>query len=152
MPLTATTARRARGEEPARYVLDDQVGFILRQVNQRHTTIFGRRIPDELTPTQWAAISKLLETGPCSQNLLGRRTAMDAATIKGVVDRLTKRGLMETRADREHPRQLVVALTESGRALALRVIPIALAITEETLAPLSATERATLLSLLRRLT
>jgi MarR family transcriptional regulator, lower aerobic nicotinate degradation pathway regulator len=152
VPLTATTARRARGGEAPRYVLDDQVGFILRQVNQRHTTIFARHIPEELTPTQWAAMSKLLETGPCSQNLLGRRTAMDAATIKGVVDRLAKRGLMETRADQEHPRQLVVALTEPGRELALRAIPIALAITEETLAPLSAPERATLLALLRRLT
>jgi len=31
----------------------------------------------------------LTETGPCSQNLLGRLTAMDVATIKGVIDRLT---------------------------------------------------------------
>ena len=50
------------------YVLDEQIGFILRQVWQRHAAIFTRDIGAELTPTQWAALAKLAETGPCSQN------------------------------------------------------------------------------------
>src|ERR1700722_10722267 len=77
-------------EEP--YVLDEQVGFALRQAQQRHTTIFAAKMIEDLTPTQWAALAKLREVGDCSQNHLGRLTAMDAATIKGVVDRLTARG------------------------------------------------------------
>src|SRR4029450_7990873 len=90
-----------RAVKPARpsYILDEQIGFILRQVWQRHATIFAREIGINLTPTQWAAVSKLAETGPCSQNLLGRLTAMDVATIKGVIDRLTARGLTETNPD-----------------------------------------------------
>jgi MarR family transcriptional regulator, lower aerobic nicotinate degradation pathway regulator len=90
-----------RSVKPARpsYVLDDQIGFILRQVSQRHAVIFARDIGADLTPTQWAALSKLVEVGPCSQNQLGRLTAMDVATIKGVIDRLTARGLTETSAD-----------------------------------------------------
>ncbi len=89
-----------RAVKPARpsYILDEQIGFILRQVWQRHATIFAREIGINLTPTQWAALAKLTETGPCSQNLLGRLTAMDVATIKGVIDRLTARGL-----DRDQP-------------------------------------------------
>src|SRR5262245_432885 len=90
--------KSARLAKPA-YVLDEQVGFILRQVWQRHTAIFARDIGTNLTPTQWAALSKLAETGPCSQNQLGRLTAMDVATIKGVIDRLTARGLTETSPD-----------------------------------------------------
>ena len=81
------------------YVLEEQIGFILRQVWQRHAAIFAAGIGANLTPTQWAALSKLAETGPCSQNQLGRLTAMDVATIKGVIDRLTARGLTETSAD-----------------------------------------------------
>ena len=69
------------------YMLDEQVGFLLRRVSQRHLGIFAERIPD-LTATQFAALAKLCEVGPVSQNELGRRTAMDAATIKGVIDRL----------------------------------------------------------------
>ena len=90
------TAKKGVKQGKPPYVLDEQVGFILRQVWQRHSSIFSRDIGTNLTPTQWAALSKLAETGPCSQNQLGRLTAMDVATIKGVIDRLTARGLTET--------------------------------------------------------
>src|SRR4030081_2195113 len=102
-----------RSMKPSRaiYVLDEQVGFILRQVWQRHATIFAREIGINLTPTQWAALAKLTETRPCSQNQLGRLTAMDVATIKGVIDRLTARGLTETSPDPEDGRRLMVRLT-----------------------------------------
>jgi MarR family transcriptional regulator, lower aerobic nicotinate degradation pathway regulator len=136
----------------ARYILDDQVGFVLRQVSQRHAALFLGKIGEDLTPMQWAVLAKLLEKGPCSQNLLGRQTAMDAATIKGVVDRLTKRGLTQTRPDPDDARRLVIVLTHDGRRLAQETVPCAEAITEDTLAPLSRAERLTLLSLLRKLT
>ncbi len=133
------------------YVLDEQVGFILRQVWQRHSAIFSREIGTNLTPTQWAALSKLAETGPCSQNQLGRLTAMDVATIKGVIDRLTARGLTETSQDPEDGRRLVVSLTRAGLQLAEKLAPNALAITRETLGPLDARERETLMALLNKL-
>src|ERR1700685_364195 len=87
---SAKTRRTKPGTD--QYILERQVGFILRQVSQRHAAIFAASIGDDLTPTQWATLAKLLERGPCSQNLLGRQTAMDAATIKGVVDRLSNGG------------------------------------------------------------
>lgn len=133
------------------YVLDEQVGFILRQVWQRHSAIFSREIGTNLTPTQWAALSKLAETGPCSQNQLGRLTAMDVATIKGVIDRLTARGLTETSQDPEDGRRLLVSLTRAGQQLAEKLAPNAIAITRETLAPLDAKERETLMTLLHKL-
>ena len=42
-----------RGVRPLRpvYVLDEQIGFILRQVSQRHAMIFSRDIGADLTPT-----------------------------------------------------------------------------------------------------
>ena len=138
---------------PARpsYILDEQIGFILRQVWQRHAAIFARDIGINLTPTQWAALSKLAETGPCSQNQLGRLTAMDVATIKGVIDRLSARGLTETSPDPEDGRRLLVSLTRAGQQLSEKVAPNALAITRETLAPLDAKEREALMALLNKL-
>jgi DNA-binding MarR family transcriptional regulator len=133
------------------YVLEEQIGFILRQVWQRHTAIFARDIGANLTPTQWAALAKLAETGPCSQNQLGRLTAMDVATIKGVIDRLTVRGLTETSADPNDGRRLKVTLTRAGRELAEKVAVNALAVTKETLAPLDAREREMLVGLLAKL-
>ncbi len=133
------------------YVLEEQVGFILRQVSQRHAAIFSAGIEAEVTTTQWAALAKLHELGPLSQNLLGRLTVMDAATIKGVIDRLSKRGLTATTPDTGDRRRHVVALTEAGQNLVERLVPRALGITDETLAPLDAKERTMLIGLLLRL-
>jgi DNA-binding MarR family transcriptional regulator len=150
--MPADNALPARRKTTKPYLLEEQVGFILRQVSQRHSAIFAGLIGDDLTPMQWAVLAKLAEIGrPCSQNLLGRHTAMDVATIKGVVDRLGKRGLIHTMPDPEDGRRLLVGLTESGEALAERERANAARITEETLAPLTAEERETLLALLKKL-
>ncbi|HTO60729.1 MAG TPA: MarR family transcriptional regulator [Bradyrhizobium sp.] len=150
MARNAVAKRSLKPSRPS-YILDEQIGFILRQVWQRHTTIFARDIGINLTPTQWAAVAKLAETGPCSQNQLGRLTAMDVATIKGVIDRLTARGLTETSPDPEDGRRLLVSLTRAGQQLAEKAAPSALAISKETLAPLDTREREMLLALLNRL-
>jgi len=140
--------RKARGLP---YVLEEQIGFILRQVYQRHSTIFAEQMESGLTPTQWTALVKLFEVGPCSQNRLGRIAAMDVATIKGVIDRLTARGLTETSQDPEDGRRLSVSLTEVGRLAVENALPNAIGITELTLGPLAPKERETLLLLLSKL-
>ena len=147
----AAAVRRVSKAAKLAYVLDEQVGFILRQVSQRHSAIFAEMIGINLTPTQWAALSKLAEVGPCSQNQLGRLTAMDVATIKGVIDRLSARGLTETSSDPTDGRRLLVSLTRAGQQLAEKVAPSAFAISRETLAPLDAKEREMLVALLGRL-
>jgi len=150
MARSVAVKRSVKPSKPS-YILDEQIGFILRQVWQRHATIFARDIGINLTPTQWAALAKLTETGPCSQNQLGRLTAMDVATIKGVIDRLTARGLTETSSDPEDGRRLLVSLTRAGQQMAEKVAPNALAISKETLAPLDAREREMLVALLNKL-
>lgn len=134
------------------YRLEGQIGFLIRKAHQRHTAIFSGRMPDEVTPTQWAALVRLSETGPCSQNQLGRDTAMDVATIKGVVERLVKRGLMATAADPEDARRVVISLTKSGADMVRRNITVAAGISEETLEPLGEAERQRLIELLGRIT
>jgi len=133
------------------YRLEDQVGHYLRRAGQRHAAIFAERMGDDLTPTQWAALVKLAELHAVSQNLLGRETAMDAATIKGVVDRLGKRGLIATAQDPGDGRRMLVSITPEGLATVARGVKAAAAITDETLKPLDAGEQRNLLDLLRRI-
>jgi MarR family transcriptional regulator, lower aerobic nicotinate degradation pathway regulator len=132
------------------YKLDDQVGFLLRRINQRHLVLFAEVIP-EVTTTQLAALARLAELGPMSQNQLGRATAMDAATIKGVVGRLVTRRLVLTAPDAEDRRRLIVDLTPEGRALFAELRPRALEATRRTLAPLKPDERARFVAMLRKL-
>lgn len=133
------------------YALDEQIGFILRKVSQRHTSIFTAAFGADLTAPQWATLAKLYENGPTSQNQLGRLVALDAATIKGVVDRLSGRGLIATGPDPDDARRVVVSLTDNGRGEAERGFAMAQRATEETLSPLNPAERAQLLVLLKSL-
>ena len=132
------------------YRLDDQVGFILRRANQRHLALFARDIPD-LTPTQFAGLAKLCELGQASQNALGRATAMDAATIKGVIDRLRKRGLVAARRDADDARRVHLSPTKQGQQLYEALLPRAREISKETLAPLTPQEATLFLQLLEKL-
>lgn len=132
------------------YQLEDQVGFILRCVNQRHLSIFSRLIPD-LTPTQFSALTKLCENGQASQNELGRMIAIDAATIKGVVDRLKLRGLISSESQPSDLRRLILKPTAKGRQLFDQIRVAALAVSEETLKPLSDKERHLFFRLLMKL-
>ena len=133
------------------YRVDQQIGFFLRQANQRHVALFTARMGDRLTTTQWAALSKLREIQPTSQNQLGRETAMDVATITGVVDRLVARDLVQTAPDPNDGRRLILSLTGEGESLIERNVGAALTVTEETLAPLTSGERMMLIELLRKI-
>jgi DNA-binding MarR family transcriptional regulator len=147
----AGAGSRAKGCASA-YVLDEQVGFLMRRASQRHLAIFQRIMGENgPTPTQFAAMSKLAGGQEISQNQLGRMTAMDPATIKGVIARLAERGLVERSADPGDQRRVLIRLSAAGQALMPGLIEKAMAITEATLAPLSQDEARRLVALLERL-
>jgi DNA-binding MarR family transcriptional regulator len=103
------------------------------------------------TQTQFAALAKLHDIGPCSQNHLGRHIFLDAATIKGVVDRLAVRGFLTAAADPKDRRRRAVTLTDRGRAVTEKAMLVAAEITAATLAPLDEGERATVVRLLKKM-
>ena len=140
------------GPDEDAYELEEQIGHILRRVHQRASAIFAGGIgPSQLTPTQFAALVKILDEGSVSQNQLGRLTAMDPATMQGVVGRLLTRGLVTRRADPDDKRRMLFQLTEAGRRTIAEAIPSGARITRDTLAPLTLDEQKTVLRLLKKL-
>jgi DNA-binding MarR family transcriptional regulator len=133
------------------YILDDQVGYLMRQASQKHAAIYQSHALQGLTATQFAALARLHEQGKCSQNQLGRLASMDVATIKGVVDRLRKKGYANVEADPNDKRRSLISLTEQGQQLIEDMFPVAHHITAETLAPLTPAEQRKFLKLLRKL-
>ena len=133
------------------YILDDQIGYLLRLASQRHTVIFQNLMTHELTPMQFSTLIRVAEAGDVSQNKLGRMAAMDIATIKGVVDRLKAKGLLKTSLDPQDRRRSMISLTSAGAELIADLQAQGLRISQETLSPLRPNEQATLLNLLRRL-
>jgi DNA-binding MarR family transcriptional regulator len=148
-------AARKTPEAPRReapYRLEDQVGHVLRRVYQRASAIFQAHIDDpNVTPTQFAALVKLHDEGQLSQNHLGRLTAMDRATIQGVIRRLVGRALIVAEADPGDKRRTLLRLTDAGEVLVGRLIQGGRAVSAATLEPLTAAERKALLGLLRKI-
>lgn len=136
--------------EPRKYRLDDQIGFKLRLANQRHLEIFAAEMPD-LTPRQFAVMAKLKDEGTLSQNHLGRMVAMDAATTKGVVERLLRKGYIDATPSPTDRRRVEISLTDAGRAFLDLAVPIAAHISERTTHNLTPRERERLLALLDKL-
>lgn len=147
LPAVATDAGPLDG-----YDIDVQVGFLLRRAHQRHTALFQERMaPLDLTPTQFNALIRVVELGSVTQNQLGRLSAMDPATIQGVVRRLEDRGLLLRRPDPADRRATLLTATPDGADLAARAVSHGHDITAATLAPLTPLERLRLLDLLRKL-
>ncbi len=150
--------RTQRGSEeeialPAQeYILSDQIGHILRRVYQRHIAIFQQAIPDrQLTSVQFAVLVTVRDAGPASLTKVGEATAIDPATLRGVVSRLTERGLLLVADDPEDGRARLLTLTTSGDELLDRLVPSALEVSQATLKPLNCAERIALLYLLKRM-
>jgi MarR family transcriptional regulator, lower aerobic nicotinate degradation pathway regulator len=134
------------------YILQDQVGHLLRRAHQRATQIFLETFEESgLTPTQWAALAMLAQEGSASQNALGRMTAMDPATIQGVIRRLEERGLITREQDPDDKRRTSLRLSEAGADLAAEMTAAGVAVSDRTLNPLTADERRMLQELLRKL-
>ncbi len=134
------------------YQVEEQIGHLLRRAHQRASSIFLASFADnQITPTQFAALAKLRDLGEVSQNHLGRLTAMDPATIQGVSRRLIERGFIETKADSNDKRRIILLLTNSGKELIDELIPYGMVVTKATLSPLTEDEREIVCKLLKKL-
>lgn len=66
LPKAAPSSAADANAPQAEYALGEQIGFYLRQANQRHVAIFTGLMAEKLTTTQWAALVKLKDLQPCS--------------------------------------------------------------------------------------
>jgi MarR family transcriptional regulator, lower aerobic nicotinate degradation pathway regulator len=136
----------------SKYDFSAQVGHLLRRAYQRHTALFQRFIPDsQLTVAQFVVLCALRDHGGSSMTDLVRVTVIDQATIRGVIDRLRTRGLVQVEPDPTDGRKVVLTLTPAGTQVVAGTVPSAQTITEQTFGPLNAAERVALLFLLQKM-
>jgi len=137
---------------PVRLMLDERVGHLLRRAYQRHMTIFQQHMNEfNLTPPQFITLAHLFEHGNCSQSDLGRLTAIDHTTIRGIINRLKARGLLNTESDPEDARKVTTVLTPKGKEITKQALSRIDDVSELTLNGINEVERVALFHLLRRL-
>lgn len=141
-----------KADSHARYDFSEQVGHLLRRTYQRHTALFQRFIPDsQLTAAQFVVLCALRDHAGSSMADIVKVTVIDQATIRGVIDRLKSRKLLQVDPDPTDGRKVVLSLTTAGAQLVAETVPAAQTITEQTFGPLNAAERVALLFLLRKM-
>lgn len=134
------------------YAFTEQVGHLLRRAYQRHVAIFQQTIPDsQLTAAQFVVMCAVREQGSCSLSEIARATAIDQATVRGIIERLKARELIVVSHDATDRRKVVVLVTPAGLALIDETVPFARDITEQTFGDLNPAERVALLFLLRKM-
>ncbi|MBT5186538.1 MAG: winged helix-turn-helix transcriptional regulator [Kordiimonadaceae bacterium] len=132
--------------------LENQVGHLLRRVFHKARNRMQKKISDTgLSPMQTSALTSLRKKGPTSQNKLGRRIGMEPGNVHGLVDRLLKKGMITSEYVNEGPGLHILNLTDDGREVVDKVIPLGLEANLETLSPLNAKEQEKFIEYLRRL-
>ena len=110
-----------------------------------YTERFGISIP------QWRVIAVLGEQDGIPATEVARRTAMDKVAVSRAVAGLVKGGQVRRSASQEDGRVAQLRLTAKGRRIYEEITPLALDYEDAVLDPLSRAERATLDTVLSKL-
>lgn len=134
------------------YDVTEQIGHLLRRANQRHTAIFQQNIGDsQLTAIQFTTLCALRDKGPSSQIELVEATAVDQATIRGIINRLKDRGLIVLSTSPEDKRKVIIRLSPAGEEILNHTIPKAQQISQLTVEKLNPAEQVAILYLLKKM-
>ncbi|MDI2027905.1 MarR family transcriptional regulator [Saccharopolyspora sp. TS4A08] len=101
--------------------------------------------------SHYAVLAAVAEHGPTAQAELVRRLEIDRKDVVGLLNDLQARHLVQRRPDPADGRKNAVSVTDEGRATLQRCAALAEQANQQLLAPLSATERELLITLLARL-
>lgn len=139
-------------KDESKYDFTKQIGFLLRRAYQRHTAIFQQTVPESrLTAAQFVVMLTVRDRGPCEIPVIVQQTAIDDASLRGIVERLKWRKLLNAEHEPGDARRMVVSLTPEGQEMLDQTVPFAQEITELTYGNLSPSERKTLVTLLHKM-
>ena len=104
-----------------------------------------------LSVDQWVVLKQISENNGSSQVEIGSSTVKDAPTTTRIIDQLVGKNLVSKQLDPEDRRRYMVFVTEKGRQLIERLIPVVQEYRQVPLQGFSATEQKQLISLLQRM-
>ena len=84
----------------------------------------------DVTPEQWAVLSRLAEKDGLSQNNIAHITFKDNANITRIVDKLQRKGLLERKAHPSDRRTWLLYITPAGKGVIKQLQPLALKVLE----------------------
>jgi len=131
--------------------LYDHPGHLLRRAQQISVSIFYDEMGADLTPVQYAILSRLARHPGIDQVSLAGLAAIDTSTGATVCARLEEKGLLLREVLPHNRRQRALRITDAGQALLDGLEAGAQRLRQRLLAPLSTQEQAVFMDLLARL-
>jgi len=110
-----------------------------------------KHIQDQLTVSQFGILESLALLGPISQKELAARILKSPGNITTIINNLEKAGLVLRVLSTQDKRYYAIHLTDKGRRLIDRLLPIHTEILRNRMAVLTEEEQRTLGSLLEKL-
>ncbi len=107
--------------------------------------------PYELTAPQWGVLSRLYENNGLTLVEIADRLHSDASTIKLIIDKLEKKGLVERKANKKDKRSFKIFLTEDAIILEEPLKKIVTSVLEECLRNFSNEEKQIFKNYLKKL-
>jgi DNA-binding MarR family transcriptional regulator len=107
--------------------------------------------PQGLKSRHYTTLSVLRDKGPWAQHAVADKLRIDKATMVAVIQELESRGYVGRERDPADRRHYTIWVTAEGLAWFLEAETLISTIEDEVFAPLSATERRTLLKLMNAL-
>jgi DNA-binding MarR family transcriptional regulator len=128
-----------------------RLGRVVGHLDDEEATVLGTFGVTAPSFAVLATLQRLCPCGPVSQRLLAGELGLTPGTVSVRIDRLVEDGLVIRRPDPASKRNVLLELTDRGRALVDRIAPVHLANEDRLLSALSAEERELLGDLLRKL-
>ncbi len=132
--------------------LKKHVGFWLRFVSNHVSHAFARKLQQSgVTVAEWVVLREMFDDDESVPSTIAERIGMTRGGVSKLVDRLVGKGFITRRERSDDRRFQSIALTSSGRRLVPHLAALADQNDEEFFHPLSAHERATLITTMKKL-
>jgi DNA-binding MarR family transcriptional regulator len=152
--------RRTRADAPAKlnaaadklpdHDLERAIPYLLARAGMRMGQSFSKELKQfKLSLTEWRVCVALHHKAHQRLSDLALHTSTDPSTLSRVVDGLLQRGIVVRDRSDEDARALALSLTEAGRDLTLRIIPLAQVYERVSLSGLTAAQAESLRDMLR---
>ena len=134
-------------------VLPELIGYHLRRAQVHFFADFARTMAEaQVTPGQFGVLSLIGANPGMTQSALARAVGIERSTMVAVIDALQSRGLVERAPSPVDRRSYALVLTDQGKALLERLIPMVRAHERRLARKLVPEERERLIELLLKLT
>jgi DNA-binding MarR family transcriptional regulator len=127
-------------------------GYLLRRLHQIHYALFFEECAEfDITPVQYGLLTTLSANPDLDQNSIARELGIDRTNVADVINRLSRRGLVERRRGEVDKRTMLARLTPAGKRVTKDMYLAMQKAQERLLEPLLPAERHAFISTLIRL-